>query len=155
MDASVKVCDAVSDTPRQGGILMRGALTSVVLVIVLTLSGCLAVSVHGKPNRGHGPPPHAPAHGYRHHHQGATLAFDSKLGVYVVVGYPGHYYSEGRFLRVRAGTWQVSASLGGPWNSYSPASLPPGLRKPRPSKAKGHKGKGHRGKGHAPAKGRW
>jgi hypothetical protein len=67
-----------------------------------------------------------------------------------VLGHPDHFYSEGRFLRIHAGSWRVSSSLGGPWRPYSPASLPPGLRKARPSKAKGH-----RGKGHAPAKGRW
>jgi len=129
---------------------MRGALASVVLVTALTLSGCLALSVNGKPNRGHGPPPHAPAHGYRHHHQAATLAFDSKIGVYVVLGHPDHFYSEGRFLRVHAGSWQVSSGLGGPWSPCSPSSLPPGLRKAHP-----HKAKGHGRKGHPPAKGHW
>ena len=129
---------------------MRGALASVVLVTALTLSGCLAVSADGKSHRGHGPPPHAPAHGYRHHHQGVTLAFDSKLGVYVVPGHPDHFYSEGRFLRVHAGSWQVGGSLGGPWSPYSPSSLPPGLRKAHTPKAKGHGRKGY-----PSAKGRW
>ena len=129
---------------------MRRALVSVVLVTALTLSGCLAVSVGGKPHRGHGPPPHAPAHGYRHHHQGAALAFDSELGVYVVLGYSGLFYSEGRFLRAHAGSWQVSSRLGGPWSSCSFSSLPPGFRKAHPPKAKGHGRKGH-----PPAKWRW
>jgi len=129
---------------------MRRALASVVLVMALTLSGCLVFSVDGKPKRGHGPPPHAPAHGYRHHHQEASLAFDSKLGVYVVLGHPDHFYSGGRFLRVHASSWQVSTSLGGPWNFYSHSSLPQGLRKARPAKAKHHKSKGH-----VPAKGGW
>ena len=140
----------MSDTPPQGGIVMRGALASFVLVITLTLSGCLAVSVNGKPNRGYGPPPHAPAHGYRRHHQGATLAFDSKLGVYVVPDHPDHFYSKGRFLRIHAGSWQASSSLGGPWSHCSPSSLPPGLRKAHSSKAKGHGRKGY-----PSAKGRW
>jgi hypothetical protein len=129
---------------------MRRTLVSVVLVIAFALSGCLAVSIDGKPNRGHGPPPHAPAHGYRHHHQGAGLAFDSELGVYVVLGHPDHFYSGGRFLRVHGGSWQVSTSIGGPWNFYSHASLPPGLRKKGPAKAKHHKSKGH-----VPAKKGW
>ena len=129
---------------------MRRTLASVVLVMAFTLSGCLAVSIDGKPNRGHGPPPHAPAHGYRHHHQGVTLAFDFGLGVYVVLGHPDHFYSEGRFLRFHAGYWQVGGSLGGPWSPYSPSSLPPGLRKVHSSKAKGHDRKGH-----PPAKWRW
>jgi hypothetical protein len=122
---------------------MRSVLTSLVLVIALTLSGCLAVSADGRPKRGHGPPPHAPAHGYRHHHQGATLTFDSQLGVYLVLDHPDHFYFDGRFLRVHRGSWQVSASLGGPWTPYPSASLPPGLRKSHPSKGKGYKVKGH------------
>ena len=129
---------------------MRRALASAVLVTALMLSGCLVIPVDGKPNRGHGPPPHAPAHGFRHHHQGATLVFDSKLGVYAVLGYRDHYYSDGRFLRIHAGSWQVSANLGGPWSLYSPTSLPPGLRKSNSSK-----GKGHKAKGHGPKKRRW
>ena len=64
---------------------MRGALASVIMVTSLTLSSCLSFSADDKSHRGYGPPPHAPAYGYRHHHQGARLAFDSKLGVYVVL----------------------------------------------------------------------
>ncbi len=56
---------------------------------------------------GHGPPPWAPAHGYRRNHQRAyqhrdatvDLAFDSGLGVYVVVGLPNYYYWDGFYLR--------------------------------------------------------
>jgi hypothetical protein len=129
---------------------MRKTLTSIVLVMVLTFSGCLVVPVTGKSNRGHGPPPHAPAHGYRHHYQGATLTFDSKLGVYLVLDHRDCFYFDGRFLRVHESSWQVSASLSGPWTPYPSASLPPGLRKLHPSK-----GKGHKAKGHGPKKGRW
>ena len=129
---------------------MRDVLASIALVIALTLSGCLAISVDGKPKRGHGPPPHAPDHGYRHHHQGTEIAFDAGIGVYAVLGYPKHYYSEGRFLRLHGTSWQESASLNGPWIICSSSSLPPSLRKLHPSKAKGLKGKGN-----APAKGRW
>jgi hypothetical protein len=130
---------------------MRGGLASIVLVIVLTISGCLAVSVDGKSHRGYGPPPHAPAHGYRYHYQGAILAFDAKLGVYLVVDHPHHFYSDGRFLRVHAGSWQVSSTLAGPWHPCAPSSLPPGLRKPH-----GHKAaKRHGPKTSPPAKGDW
>ncbi len=114
---------------------MRRVLT-LLLVTVVTLSGCVAVSVDGRSDRGIGPPPHAPAHGYRHKHQGTTLAFDSKVGVYVVLGHADLFYSDGRFLRLDTGSWQVSASLRGPWKAYSLASVPPGLRKAHPSKTK-------------------
>ena len=66
--------------------------------------------IHGR--GGHGPPPHAPAHGYRrkqqqaYHHQGgdAKLAFDSDLGVYVVLDLPHHYYFDGVYLRIEDGS---------------------------------------------------
>src|SRR5258705_13086779 len=52
---------------------------------------------------GHGPPPWAPAHGYRRHHQQAyqsrpdtvDLGFDDGLGVYMVVGFPAYSYWDG------------------------------------------------------------
>ena len=149
-ESPIKDCDTTSDTPPRGGIVMRGALACVLLVTALTLSGCLSVSANGKPSRGYGPPPHAPAHGYRHRHQEAILSFDSALGVYVVLDRPDHFYFEGRFLRVHAGSWQMSSSLGGPWSPCSFSSLPPGLRKAHPPKARGHGRKGH-----PPAKARW
>jgi hypothetical protein len=129
---------------------MRRLLVSALLATAVALSSCLAASIDGKSNRGHGPPAHAPAHGYRQHHQDAELAFDSKLGVYVVVGYSDHFYSDGRFLRFHADSWEVSARLHGPWTAYPSASVPPGLRGTHPSKAKRNKHKGH-----PPAKGRW
>lgn len=129
---------------------MRYLLSSALLATALALPGCVAVSLDGKSNRGHGPPTHAPAHGYRRHHQDAELAFDSKLGVYAVVGYPDHFYTDGRFLRFRADSWEVSASLSGPWTAYPSTSVPPGLRGPHPSKARRGKHKAN-----PPAKGRW
>jgi len=122
---------------------MRRLLVPILLVTTVTLCGCVAVSLDGTPHHGHGPPPHAPAHGYRQHHQGADLAFDSKLGVYLVVGYSDHFYSDGHFLRFHGDSWQVSSSLRGPWGAYSPASLPPGPRSTHPSNAKRPKHKAH------------
>ena len=129
---------------------MRRLLVPILLVTTVTLCGCVAVSLDGTSHRGHGPPPHAPAHGYRQHHQGANLAFDSKLGVYLVVGYSDHFYSDGHFLRFHGDSWQVSSSLRGPWGAYSPASLPTGLRSTHPSNAKRPKRKAH-----PPAKRHW
>lgn len=100
--------------------------------------------------RGHGPPPHAPAHGYRHKHRvsGVDLVFDSGLGVYVVVGVPYHYYYRDRFYRFRDGRWYFATRYGGPWHVAEGRSVPPGLRK----KARGWKGgkgrkNGGRGRG--------
>ena len=95
-------------------------------------------------SQGHGPPPHAPAHGYRAKtHDGVELSFRSDLGVYVVVGYSGYYYGEGIYYRQKDGTWSVSAHFEGPWETYSEEKLPPGLQKVKKGgkgKAKGHSG---------------
>lgn len=104
------------------------------LVIVVTAAGCQGVMVEsriGEPVavRTPGPPPHAPAHGYRRKHQtGPELRFDSRLGVYVVEGRADVYFSDGWFIRIRNGIWQFSARLGGKWEVRSANWVPPGLR---------------------------
>ena len=91
-----------------------------------------------------GPPPHAPAHGYRmkHAHDGVELVYDADIDVYVVTGITNCYYSAGQYFRFEAGTWEWSASIDGSWKVVSSASdLPPGLRHKH---GKGHgKKKGH------------
>ncbi len=113
--------------------------------------------VHDGP--GGGPPPWAPAHGYRRKHQRAyhghsgtvDLVFDSGLGVYVVVGIPNYYYWDGVYLRLSAGQWLRAPYLDAPWAPCPPDRLPGKLRdKPikaqkGPAKAQGKdksKGKG-------------
>lgn len=103
----------------------------------LFASGCLHVH-HGTPGRGHGPPPHAPAHGARAHHAGHELVWDAGLGVHVVVGLPGIYFSDGHYLRRGHGGWERAAGPDGPWRAASPAAVPPGLAKGAPP---GHAGK--------------
>lgn len=76
-----------------------------------------------------GPPPHAPAHGYRHKHGDVNLVFKSDLGVYLVDGHSGHYFSEGSYYRSHKGSWQISAHFEGPWSSVSKSKLPKGLQK--------------------------
>jgi hypothetical protein len=76
-----------------------------------------------------GPPPHAPAHGYRHKHGGADLLYDKDLGVYVVLGHKTTYHDGRRFYRRRGNIWQVCTKLGqGTWVSVSTADVPHGLR---------------------------
>ena len=95
------------------------------------------------------PPPHAPAHGYRHHHpeDGMELRFDAELGVYVVVDLPLHYYLDGQYLRWDQDRWFGSTHLDGPWEIHPLTRLPPGLRIQH-----GHGGprKGPRDRGRAP-----
>ena len=98
----------------------------------------------------HGPPPHAPAHGYRHKHKTprghVQLLFDSGLGLYVVVGWPGHYWHKDHYYREVDGAWQISVRLDQGWSSARAKHLPRGLAK------KAARGKGHKKHGPHPAK---
>ena len=72
-------------------------------------------------NDRHGPPPHAPAHGYRHKHgDGVVLVYDSDLHVYLVSGYKDVYYYKGSYYRWHNGKWQTTRKVNGPWQrSYA------------------------------------
>jgi hypothetical protein len=96
--------------------------------------------------QGHGPPPHAPAHGYRHKHRhhDVELAFDSGLGVYVVVGLPATYWHADRYWRWAAGSWQVSTRVGDGWAVAGHSAVPAKLM----AKHAKHRGKA---RGHHPA----
>jgi hypothetical protein len=74
-----------------------------------------------------GPPPHAPAHGYRHKHGDVVLVYESSLGVYIVHGYQGHYFSDGNYYRSHKGAWQISVDFGGPWKKISETKVPKSL----------------------------
>lgn len=88
-------------------------------------------------SRGHGPPPHAPAHGYRAKTvDGAELVFDSRLGVYTVVDMPSTYYLDGHFYRHSSSRWQWSVAVHGNWHSIAERDIPPGLRGQHRSKSK-------------------
>ncbi len=116
-------------------------------VMTAFLSGCLhAQHPSNKPQPAHaeknGPPPWAPAHGYRHKHpDGVELVFKSEIGVYVVVGHPGHYWDGQRYYRGSDGRWHVSVHLQGPWGSVAVDDVPPGLRA-KHGKKKRHQGHG-------------
>lgn len=74
-------------------------------------------------------PPAAPAHGYRHAYgEGVELAFDSRLGVYSVVGYPDHYFHDGRFYVELNGTWIAASRLSGPWTTAEVTDVPASLQ---------------------------
>ncbi len=76
-----------------------------------------------------GPPPHAPAHGYRHKQaNGVVLVYESKLGVYVVSGYNNYYYDKS-YYRSRSSGWQIAVNIDGPWKSVSTKKIPRGLQK--------------------------
>ncbi len=100
-----------------------------------------------------GPPPHAPAHGYRHKHRGGVeLAFDSGIGVYVVVGHPNHYFHDRHYLRLADGAWYISASFDGRWTTVSAGKVPKGLLNKHAKPKKHAKSKKKHHPRHVPAK---
>lgn len=123
--------------------LKNSSLLAVALACAaLMLASCesLTIGLGGKGR--HGPPPHAPAHGHRHKHQGVELVYDSGRGVYVVIGFPHHYYYKGHYYHFGGVQWEVGAHIDGPWKSVSEGSLPPGLRDKDKGKSKGPPGRG-------------
>ncbi len=120
---------------------MKSKFVSAVVLVCMTfmLVSCGSFSIgvgsghKHKPKKG--PPPHAPAHGYRQKHQGVELVYDSGRGVYVVIDLPSHYYFKGRYYRRGEIQWEAGVNIDGPWESVSGEALPPGLR--AKGKAKG------------------
>lgn len=111
----------------------------------------------------HGPPPHAPAHGYRHKHQeGYELVYDRAVACYTVVGHRDYYFNDGFFFRFSGDGWQVSAHLGGDqvrWERAEETRIPVGVRTKYKGKDKGRGGdddrgdRGNRGKGRGKGRG--
>lgn len=104
--------------------------------LLLGLSGCVHVhhpshQAAKTPSVRPGPPPHAPAHGYRHKHDtphgSVELRFDGELGVYVVLGRADHWFHAGRYFRRHRGDWMVSARLDGGWVAIGRHDVPSGL----------------------------
>jgi hypothetical protein len=87
-----------------------------------------------------GPPPHAPAHGYRHKHEGVNIVYSKSLGVYTVDGYSGYYFHMEKFYRSTDSGWQISVDVKGPWKSIAKSDLPSGLKESK-QKSKGKKKK--------------
>ena len=122
------------------------------LAVAFVLPACSTVNTHHpstvhQPNTG--PPDHAPAHGYRkkHGHDNVELVWDSGMGVYVVVGHDGHFFSNDVYYRVAGENWEVSGGIEGPWKVTSDKKVPKGLKKHK------HKGKKDKGKGNGHGKG--
>ena len=114
------------------------SLFSILILILLMNFSCDSLEVYNTPGRGHGPPAHARAHGYRNKQvAGMELAYDSGLGLYIVVGRENHYYHNGYFYRSHGAVWEISSEPNGGWKSISKKSLPPGLQ----AKNNGHKNK--------------
>jgi len=130
---------------------MKRTLIATVAVGLLALAGCVHVQQHEQRAARRGPPPHAPAHGYRHHQSAVDLRFDAQLGVYVVIGHPNHFFDDGHYFRRVGSRWERCGSWKkGNWKTVEVAVVPVSLARhyrgkgPKHGKAKGH--------GHGPAK---
>lgn len=103
-------------------------ISAILLLMTASCSTVGAYKIPG-PRVGHGPPAHAPAHGYRRKQvAGFELVFDSSLGLYVVVGNPDLYYCDGYFYRLRGTVWEISQHPDNGWNHISGKSIPRGLQ---------------------------
>lgn len=124
---------------------------AIFLCVFFTLTSCTrhhhpASYSTSKSKKSNGPPPHAPAHGYRHKHQhGVELVYNSELGVYVVIGFPDHYFCQDHYFRLAGENWEISTHITGPWIVAENNVLPAGLKVKGKKKAKGkHKVKVHK-----------
>jgi hypothetical protein len=92
----------------------------------------------------HGPPPHAPAHGYRAKtSEGIAIVYDSRLRVYVVIDISNHYYYNGFYYRLNEDRWEGCAHIHGSWQPVAENKVPPGLRSGAKKKKGKKKGKKH------------
>jgi hypothetical protein len=129
--------------------------TMVVAGAVLMLASCSTKPVYRSSGKkiGHGPPPHAPAHGYRRKlPAGVEVVFDSASGVYVVVGLEKHFWLDGHYYRFCNRQWEASVSIGGGWIAIGEERLPAGLRGKYKAK---HASKSHPGRGWGLATKKW
>ena len=140
-------------TPPVWAAFFRRAGLCASLLFMLSLPACQTFNLHSHPAKikKTGPPAHAPAHGYRRKHQGADLKFDTGLGVYLVLGKTGVYFSDNKFLKKVSSGWAVSVSPNGPWKVKSGVHIPAGLVKKHKGKHGKHHDK-HHGKHHGKGK---
>lgn len=101
-----------------------------VACLILMVPGCYPASVAVGPQQSRGgPPPHAPAHGYRHKNRdGLEMRFDTGLGVYVVLRHPLHFFWNGIYYRKRGNLWETSRKMNKKWKSIKKQKLPKGLK---------------------------
>ena len=84
----------------------------------ILLSACTVVKVHEDGYEHNGPPPHAPAHGYRHKHKKHDLEYNSDLGIYVVTGLAEHYFIDGIFYKRTKHGWYSSHDIDKAWKEH-------------------------------------
>ncbi len=125
-----------------------------VALMALALSSCARHPHHHGYHQG--PPPHAPAHGYRAKHGHHDLVYDSRLGAYLVLGYDDLYYLDDHYYRFHDGYWLYSRYFDDDWRRINYDHVPSRLRHSRdyPDSGKQGRGQGHNHQGDHPGKGR-
>ena len=130
--------------------LIKSSIQVVTICVIFLVSGC-AVYPAQYHDGGYGPPPHAPANGYRYKYQGHDFVYDANLGVYLVVGYADYYFLDNYYYRYRNNGWYSSRYFDRDWKQYKKDKLPPGLvRKYRDQGRNDH----NRGRDHDDDRGR-
>ena len=108
--------------------------TTLLLLPLALLMGCVgstAVRYDSHPHYEYsdvyyrtGPPPYAPAHGYRHHYHNHDMIYDSGIRAYIIVGMPDYYYDNGFYFRYSDYGWQISGSLSDGWKVTDERRVP-------------------------------
>ena len=112
------------------GTSRRACRSLLVGLLGVGLSGCLYLA---PPNTAFRSPvvtraPSAPAHADRHTERGRPdMIYDSRLGLYVVLGYPDHFHDGERYYRRLDGRWQRSAQLHEGWAEVRLGEVPQAL----------------------------
>ena len=121
--------------------LLREALPTLLAAsCLLGVPGCAlhrtpeAIAAHDGDELG--PPPLAPAHGWRRRHpDGVEIVYRSELGAYVVVGVDDAYYCDDVFYLWDSGRWLRAPHFTGPWLAVPASEVPANLTR-RPGKLK-------------------
>ena len=110
------------------------------LAAALLALGCVYVQEHdAHPEPKGGPPPWAPAHGYRQKHPGPELVWNADIGVYVVVGFPHIYFEDGHYFRRMHSHWERCRDFEkARWQEIDVAEVPTPLAAHYAKKGKGH-----------------
>jgi len=115
------------------------------VLLTLGLSACVeraGVRYDSSPQyTKNGPPPHAPAHGYRHKHHKHDMIYDSRVGAYIVVGWTEHYFNNDLYFRFRDGHWEFNVDIDNDrgWKHADDRDVPYSLRKSKQNKSKSKK----------------
>lgn len=106
--------------------MKRLILVSAVFLTLALTAGCARHHGYGYEQ---GPPPHAPAHGYRARHHHHDLIYDAYLGVYIVPGYDDYYFYDDHYYRYYDGYWLYSRDLDDRWRRADYDRIPHKLRR--------------------------